>query len=463
MEHKQNLIKMNRGFNLNIGIVIFVIIIIYVIFNVFSYLTSTTIAEYEVNQGTIATNHVYRGLIVRDETVVYAGQGGYINYYLKNGAKASVNDIIYSIDTNGELSKQITTASSDGTTLEPETLADISGKVDEFRNSYNPTLFSTVYSFKEEIGSQLSQTLNSNALRELADAVDSAEGNNTFYKKKSEKSGIIVYYTDGYEGVSLEQFSAEDFNTANYNKVSLDDKSEVSAGDPAYKRIDSETWNIIIPVSDDMAKQLGDSSYVKIRFCKDDYSATAPFSLSKKDGDYYLILTLNSAMIRYVNDRFVDVELVVSENTGLKIPNSAITTKEFYTIPKEYFTQGGDSSEQSLMVEADKGDTASVTLVQPTIYYETEDTYYVDDESVTAGDIILKSDSSSTYTVGTDVAELTGVYNINKGYAVFKQINILSQNDNYTIVETKTSYGIALYDHIALDADKVKENQLVVK
>ena len=52
---------------------------------------------------------------------------------------------------------------------------------------------------------------------------------------------------------------------------------------------------------------------------------------------------------------------------------------------------------------------------------------------------------------------------INKGYAVFKQINKLSENDNYTIVESKTSFGISLYDHIALDGSAVKENQTIRK
>jgi hypothetical protein len=186
---------------------------------------------------------------------------------------------------------------------------------------------------------------------------------------------------------------------------------------------------------------------------------SASCSILKKDGNYYLDLGLKTAMIRYVNDRFVDVELVIDENTGLKIPVSAITTKEFYTIPKEYFTESTDSSGDCLMVQND--DTDDVTLVSPTIYYETDDFYYVDSEDVTAGDVIRKSDSSATYIIGTDVDELKGVYNINKGYAVFKQINILSQNENYAIVETKTSYGVALYDHIALEADKVQEDQLV--
>ena len=58
---------------------------------------------------------------------------------------------------------------------------------------------------------------------------------------------------------------------------------------------------------------------------------------------------------------------------------------------------------------------------------------------------------------------MTGVYNINKGYAVFKQISIISQNDDYTIVDPKTAYGISLYDHIALNGDSVHENDIINK
>lgn len=107
MANKDKVIKMHRFPSLNVGIVVFLIIIIYMAFNLISYLTSSPVAEYEVGQGTIATNHVYRGLILRDETVVYAGQSGYINYFIKNGQKVSVNDIVYSIDTQGDLSKKL--------------------------------------------------------------------------------------------------------------------------------------------------------------------------------------------------------------------------------------------------------------------------------------------------------------------------------------------------------------------
>lgn len=462
-QRKQNVVRMNHGPNLNIGIVIFAIIIIYVIFNLISYLASSPVAEYEVGQGTIATNHVYHGLILRDETVVYAGQDGYINYYLKNGSKASVNDVVYSIDTSGELSQQISSATSGGDELDRETLNEISSDLDVFRNSYDSNTFGSVYTFKNELNAQLTQTLSMNALSSLKSDVKTAVKNNTFYKKKSEKPGIIVYYTDGYENISTDNFRAENFNMTDYSRKSLEDQEQVTADSPAYKRIDSENWNIILPVSDDIVKQLKEDTSVKIRFCKDDFVLTVPFAIIKKEGSYYLNLSLKTGMIRYVNDRFVDVELVVSEKTGLKIPNSAVTSKSFFTIPKSFFTQGGDSSDYGLMLESTEGDKNSVKLVQPTIYYETDDYYYVDDETVASGDVVVKSNSSETYTIGTDTDKLTGVYNINKGYAVFKQIDILAQNSKYTIVDTGTSYGIALYDHIALDGSKVKENQMVVK
>ena len=63
-------VKYKKPINLNIGIIIFVFIIIYVVFNVFSYMTRVTIAEYQVSQGTIASNNIYQGLIFRDEEVL---------------------------------------------------------------------------------------------------------------------------------------------------------------------------------------------------------------------------------------------------------------------------------------------------------------------------------------------------------------------------------------------------------
>lgn len=49
-------------------------------------------------------------------------------------------------------------------------------------------------------------------------------------------------------------------------------------------------------------------------------------------------------MIRYAEDRFLSIELVTNTGSGLKIPNTAITEKDFYKIPAQMLVQGGDSN-----------------------------------------------------------------------------------------------------------------------
>ena len=56
---------------------------------------------------------------------------------------------------------------------------------------------------------------------------------------------------------------------------------------------------------------------------------------------------------------------------------------------------------------------------------------------------------------------LEGVYNVNKGYAVFEVVEILDQNDSYCIVKGGTTYGLAVYDHIVLNASTVDEDDLL--
>lgn len=460
---KKQVVRYKSSGNFNIGVVVFFIIIIYVLFNIFSYFTKSHIAEYLVQQGSIASNHIYQGIIVRDETVEYAQHTGYINYYVKNASKVSVNDVIYSIDTDGAISKEIEKVGSDSDALSKESLASISLELDTFVKDYNTNRFSESYAFFNNLNTEIAQSINTNALSALSAQVNQAEANQTFYQMKSSADGVIVYEVDGFENYSIGDITTSELNYNNYKVKHLFENKKVKPSDAVYKRINSEDWNIIVPIGEKLAKQLNERSSVKIRFCKDDFTTNASCKIIKQGNDHFLNISLKKAMIRYASDRFIDIELIMSEKSGLKIPQSAITTKEFFTIPKEYFTVGGDSSQPGLMIKQMVDEESTVKLIHPTLYYETEDYYYVDSEDVSQGDLVLMSNSMNTYQIGTDKGSLIGVYNINKGYAVFKQINIIYENEEYAIVETKTAYGISLYDHIALDASEIKENQLTSK
>ena len=168
-------------------------------------------------------------------------------------------------------------------------------------------------------------------------------------------------------------------------------------------------------------------------------------------------------MVQFISERFVNFEIETERLDGLKIPVTAVTTKDFYLLPVEYITQGGDSSDTGFMKAVYTENGPSVEFVPVTVYNSTDEYYYIEmgeKSPFKAGDFIVKPDSDDRYQIGASDS-LQGVYNINKGYAVFKLIEILKSNEEYYTVRKGMSYGLSVYDHIVLDADTVYEGQLI--
>ena len=84
-----------------------------------------------------------------------------------------------------------------------------------------------------------------------------------------------------------------------------------------------------------------------------------------------------------------------------------------------------------------------------------------DNSEFRAGDYIVKADSQERYQIGATAA-LQGVYNINRGYTVFKRIEILSSNDEYYTIKKGSDYGLSVYDHIVLDAAAVGQEGTII-
>lgn len=131
----------------------------------------------------------------------------------------------------------------------------------------------------------------------------------------------------------------------------------------------------------------------------------------------------------------------------------------------EYVTQGGDSQSTGFNKEIYSQSGTSVVFVPTEIYYSEGNNYYIEmgaEDGFKSGDYIVKPNSTERYQIGTS-ASLQGVYNINKGYAVFKQIDVLASNDEYYTVKKNMTYGLAVYDHIVLNAESVSEGELIYK
>lgn len=460
MKSNDKIIKFHKQIQINVGLIIFGIIFIYVLFHVFSYITADNITVYEVKEGTIAQNYTYQALAIRQEQVVNAETDGAIFYYASNLDQVGVKSNIYSIDHSGEITKQLKSHTQEDTAISDHDMTRLQKQIGDFVYDYNNNKFQKVYTFKSDLSSNLQQYYSNSLMTEIAPQIEQATQQGKFAIYTAPTSGIVVYQTDGYEGLTLDQVTSESFDMGNLNVSNLKTQESVEAGKPVYKLIVSDDWDLIMPIDEALVSMIQEEEmqYIQIRFETDNATTWASCEVIEKAGEPYLVLHLDDSVARYGDARFVPIELLIHEETGLKIPNSAIVKKEFFTVPKSYFFMGNDSDSSGLMVQSKKQDAQFVT---PTIYYETDDAYYIDADDIAKNTVILKPNSQETYTVGADTATLQGVYNINKGYAVFKQINILYQNEDYAIISTGTTYGLALYDHIVLQGDLVKENQVI--
>ena len=458
MSDNKNVVKFHRQIHINIAGIICFIIFIYIVFHIFTYMTSENISIYEVKQGTIVTQNHYQALAVRKEKVYTLDQDGYIYYLAGNKSKVSKKSTVYVIDQKGDVVGAIKDNENNFSNLDRDSIAELESQIKTYINEYDGVSFYKVNAFKTNLSDSLSQIYNQEAIEAQNEHIEVAAKNGTFFSYKAKRPGLVVYSIDGYENVSTKNFTAELFDPSLLNTINLRSRDKCAANEAAYKLITSENWNMIIPIGEETAEVLKDMDVIEIEFSEDNARTWCKAKIKDQAGAKYLILSLDDSMERYADSRFIPVDLLLDERAGLKIPNSSIVKKTFFAVPKDYFFHGNNNKSEGLTKkDPDNGNS----FYNTTIYYETDDCYYIDSEYFSSGDVIIHPNSSETYTIGTDTAELSGVYNVNKGYTVFKQIEIIYQNEDYTIVKTGTDYGIALYDRIVLQGDKVKENDVL--
>ena len=464
-EDRNRITKYRRPVNLNIGMVIFAVIFIYVVICVIMYFKTDHIVGYSVMEGSLTSNNIYKGIALRDEKVVTSQDAGYINYFAREGERVAVRNLIYTVDETGRLADYIKASESGENSLSESDLAELKTEITSFTNRFDCRQFSDVYNFKHNVEGTVLKLANFNIL-ENADALNDASGTALINYRYAADSGIVVFSTDGYENLTLQDMKAEYFEEENYEKKYFVNNDLVAAGDPVYKLSQSEDWSIVIKVEKDLwdmlEKEKDQYDYVEVRFLKNQYTAWGKVELyTNEEGDNFVSLTFTNSMITFCTDRFIDIELLLKEEKGLKIPNTSIVQKEFFIVPKGYVTKGGKRGEYGVLRETyDDEGNAITKFVETQIYHETETEYYLDDTVLRAGNDIIMPESTEKYEVHK-TGTLTGVYNINKGYADFKEISILYDNEEYSVVKSNTMYGLNVYDHIVLDASMVDDNEFI--
>ena len=458
-----NIRKYRKPLNLNIGMIIFAAILIYVVYCVIASLKTEHISPYEVKEGSLAANYTFRGLAIRQETVVTSQKAGYINYYAREGERVASGDLIYTVDETGRLNDYLQSADMGDNALSERELAELRNEVVSFIHNFDVTIFDSIYSFKYSLKSTVMKLANAGVMQSIRD-INSGSGLTDMVDFcRSSTSGIVTYWTDGYESLTPEMVNADMFDEKNYVKNQLLENELITQNDVVYKLSTNENWSLVIPVEEEQGVMFQEEEYIKVRFLKNQYESWAGVSLIRgSDGEPYLQLDFNNSMVTFATERFVDIELILNDETGLKIPNSSIVQKDFYLVPKAYMTKGADGADGVILERYNEDGNVYSEFLETSIYsYDAEnEEYYLDSAALEIGSNILMPDSQEKYTISRR-ASLTGVYNMNKGYADFRQINILYQNEEYAIVKSNTQYGLNVYDYIVLNAASVDDDQFI--
>lgn len=487
-----------RSFS-NVGMIMFSIIFIYMVFSVYTYMNRDRVQVYEVVEGGIVNEKDYTGIIFRDETTKYTDRAGYINYYVREGKRASVGTSIYSIDETGSIAAFLQEHPEAGATFSEENLADLKKRLTAFSITYEDNDFQAVYDEKYSLEALVLEYSNFNAMDNLQGLMDQSGMN--FQQVTADTAGIISYAIDSYEDLEPSQVTEDLFNRANYSRAITQSGKMIAQDAPVYKVVTADDWSVVFPMTEEDLAQYGSETSLKVSFAGKDLTAAGDFStITGADGKTYGKLDFNKYMVQFISERFVQFEIVTDREDGLKIPISAVTDKTFYLVPREYLAKGGDaeSTDTGFLKEVYTESGTSIEFIPTTIYYSTDEYYYIDieeDGDLKVGDYLVKptgiyvpdeddvddaqgdgdtaeetndaaaqtaraADSSGRFQIGAN-ASLMGVYNINKGYAVFKQIEVLAENDEYYTVKKGMSYGLSVYDHIALDAATVEEGAFI--
>lgn len=459
---RSNVVPYKKSINLNIGMILFGVVLVYVVYSIIRSLTAKHIVGYEVRTGSISSNQVYQGLCLRQEEVVTSDYSGYINYYSPETDRLATGKLAYTIDESGQVQSSLIQDSDGSSLLSSDNYSSLVSDIVSFEESFRPSDFQSVYEFKTSLTGTIQKMANRSILSDL-----SSLSSSSLHYCNTTDTGYIVYSVDGYEEKSFADLVTGDFDATNYTKTELTNGSLIAQGDPAYKLEVSEDWEIAIQVSSrEDAEALQELGVVKVRFLKNQYESWATIGEIRDPGDgHYLVqLTFTNSMMAFCTDRFLSVELQLDTTKGLKIPKSALIDDTFYVVPTDYVTVGVGEEEGVLrqIIDADGEKSTEFISVTPYTNEDDPDHYYLSQDTLRDGDVLIKPDSAETLTLSSSLTDtLTGVYNINKGYADFRQVTKIAENDEYAIVKANSTYGLREYDYIVLNAGSLSPDEFL--
>lgn len=448
--------------NINIGIIVVFLVFVYMIVTVVVGISKKHLSIYEVQAVSMSQNNSATALIVRNEQNCYAESSGYTNFYVRNGSRVAVGDSVYSIDQNKNLYDYVG-GSESGFKFSDSDVTSMKNYISTFNDEYSDDNFASVYTLKESLDAEMLNISDSFLMDNLDTLLGDASESVSINVKKSDKAGIISFFSDSLDGITADKVSADTFDKTNYSSRSLYNSDIKGNGDLIYKLVDDAYWSLVIKLDEEQYRKLSEKGGLSFTVKKDDLKISSNATFYELNGSYFCRVDLIDYMIRYIKDRFLEIDIDMDSDSGLKIPYSSIVEKDFYVIPSKYYTkyQGEEGTIYGFtyMIYDEATNVTSYQFVEKECYYEDKenDVVYVSAKDMEYGQYVYCMEDETLYQVSV-VKKMKGAYNVNDGYAVFRRIEIITESDDYCIIKSEADRSLSEHDHIALHADLIDEN-----
>lgn len=461
MADSKKIIPYRKKRTFNVGVIIFLFVFFYIILILVKFATRKQVRYNEVVEGSMSENKTHTGLILRDESVQVSPDGGYINIYMRDGKRAAVGSRVYSLDATGDLKKLMEASAGKEDTISDSSVIEMKKKLSNFTSNYSDSDFEYVYDTKyllDNAASEYSNLINIENIDNISN-----ENGLSLNVVTSPYSGEISYAMDDIAEKKEEDLTKSDFDTSKHPISYIKNEQLIEAETKVYRIVNSESWSIYFEFEKGEEELYAEKKALTVKFKSNGLTLTGDYSVVEtKDGYSLGKLTFDKYMVQFISNRYAEFDIQSSVVNGLKIPSKCVLEKDFYTIPVEYMAKGGDGVSDGFYKQVDKDGTTSTVFVPEDIIKITDTNCYISTENkdIASGDKLIKPDSNEIFEV-SNKEKLLGVYNINKGYTVFKNIDILGSNKEFYIVDKGTKYGLKVYDHILLNPDGFKEGDFI--
>lgn len=341
------LIKFLKKHRKKILLLLLVCVLIYIIYVVVQLIRKPTDTVY-VEMGQIREEEVAVGYIIRDEEVIQGeNYKNGIEQIKTEGEKVAKGEAIFRYYSNNEenlvekikeLDEKIDIAMEESGNLPTSDTKALEDQIDsKIYDLYEESDLTEIQNNKEEIISNMSKKSKiageespaGSYLKKLIDERSEYENQLTSGEEYIEatKSGIVSYRVDGYEDI----LTTDDFGkyTKDFlEELNLKTGQIIPMSSEAGKIVDNYSCYIVCVLDSEYARDAeeGDSVTIKLPSGKE-VEASIEYKIIEGE-EYILTLKINEGVEELTSYRKISFSIIWWSKSGLKVPNTAISTEE---------------------------------------------------------------------------------------------------------------------------------------